>query len=135
MELIEPFELNKNIKNELKHYNKIGIIVVSGRINYDKEISQGMLYYVKGNNDLFLHDCNTIAGFSGCPIILIDNLKVIGIHRGYDKNNKKNIGIYFHSSRLNKKNAYKIIINKVEKQNLINCLIDIKDNKDNWKMN
>ena len=27
--------------------------------------------------------------------MLIDGLRVMGIHRGYDKSSKKNVGIYF----------------------------------------
>ena len=69
---------------------------------------------MKKRNDIFLHNCNTEPGFSGGPIILINNLRVMGIHRGYDQINKKNIGIYF-----------KEIIEAMEKK-VIKCLIDIR---------
>ena len=47
------------------------------------------------NNLHFFHDCNTESGFSGGPIILIKNLKLIGIHIGYFEENNKNIGTFF----------------------------------------
>ena len=42
----------------------------------------------------FLHDCNTVPGSSGGPIISVDNFNVIGIHKGYDKKHDKNVGIF-----------------------------------------
>ena len=131
MGIIDPFqlEINNITEYKLEKYNNRGIGIISGAMP-DKELSQGILYYVKNNQNIFLHDCNTESGFSGGPILLINNLKVIGIHRGYAKYNKKNVGIYFYPERLNQKNAYKLIIEKREKQNSIKILIETKENKD-----
>ena len=114
---IEPFEIdenNYNIEFELENYDKRGIVIASIGRKGEIELPQGEIYYAKNNNDLFLHNCNTEAGFSGGAIILRNNLKVIGIHCGYDKNNHKKIGIYF-------KEIFEIIEKKT-----IKCLIGIK---------
>ena len=42
----------------------------------------------------FIHNINTENISSGSPIILIDNLKVIGIHKGGDKNKKLSYGSF-----------------------------------------
>ena len=96
---IIPFELDDNcyINNyDNKEYNKKSIVIPSIGINKEIELPQGIIYYVKNNKDMFIHNCNTEKGCSGAPIILINNLKIIGIHKGYDKNNKNNIGIYYN---------------------------------------
>ena len=111
---IISFEIDDNcyINNyNNKEYNKKGIVIPSIGITKEIELPQGIIKYVENNEDMFIHDCNTEKGFSGAPIILINNLKIIGIHKGYDKNNKKNIGIYF-----------KKIINNINKENEINIV-------------
>ena len=46
------------------------------------------------NDYTFTHFCNTEMGSSGGPIILLDNLKVIGIHKGGDKHSNFNIATF-----------------------------------------
>jgi len=43
---------------------------------------------------LIYHQCNTEHGSSGCPILSYDTFKVIGIHKGSDKLNNSNFGIF-----------------------------------------
>jgi len=43
---------------------------------------------------LIYHQCNTEHGSSGCPILSYDTFKVIGIHKGADKLNNSNFGIF-----------------------------------------
>ena len=114
VELLEIDKNNYNIEYELENYNKRGIVIASIGGKGDIELPQGVIYNVKNSNNLFLHNCNTEPGFSGGPIILISSLRVMGIHRGYDETNNKNIGIYF-----------KEIIEMMEKK-VIKCLIDIR---------
>ena len=66
-------------------------------INRDKkiEVSQGILRYIEECNK-FYHNCNNKAGYSEGPIILINNSKIIGIHRGYEPKKNKNVGIYMN---------------------------------------
>jgi len=123
IEIINPSEIDYNCYNinyNIEEYDKRGI-VIPGIKEKEIEISQGIIYYIK-NGKLFFHNCNTKDGFSGGPIILINNLKIIGIHKGYEEKYKKNIGIYF------KKIIWKI---NEEKKNIINCILDIElnDNK------
>ena len=56
-----------------------------------------------------MHDCNTESGNSGAPIILVNNIKIIGIHQGYHKIKKKNIFLFFQN----------ILKHIIEKQNKI----------------
>ena len=97
IENINPFDINNNCYNtnyDNNNYDEKGIIIASIASSKDIDTSQGILYYIKNNRLYFLHDCNTEGGFSGGPIILINNLSIIGIHKGYEKNEKKNVGIY-----------------------------------------
>ena len=101
-------------------------------------MSQGIFYYKKEikENNYFFHDCNTEEGNSGSPIILINNLSVIGIHKGYDKKENKNIGIYLgqiikfiETNDYIEKNEIKYIIKKDEGENKDDIII--LNNNDN----
>ena len=48
---------------------------------------------VKKNNDNLIYSISTDSGSSGCPLILLNNSKVIGIHIGYYKNDIHNNGL------------------------------------------
>ena len=52
---------------------------------------------INSNDGKFKHDCNTKHGNSGAPVILVNNIKIIGIHTGYSPEFKKNIGRYFQN--------------------------------------
>ena len=72
-----------------------------------------------------MHNCYTKSGNSGAPIVLVNNIKIIGIHTGYSKLKKKNIGIYFQNLLKyidNEKNKIEIIveIDEVKNVKLIN---------------
>ena len=128
IQLINTFEIDQkcfNINFDQKEYNKKGIVIASIGLNKKIELSQGALYYRNTNNlkQYFFHDCNTAPGFSGSPIILINNLKIIGIHKG-NNNSKANIGIYFKEI-LNYINKEKEKI----KENKIKGILDIKLNE------
>ena len=43
---------------------------------------------------MIYHLCNTEHGSSGCPILSYETFKVIGIHKGADKQNNSNFGIF-----------------------------------------
>ena len=43
---------------------------------------------------MFYHNASTIEGSSGSPIILKDDDKVLGIHKGGIRGKKKNVGIF-----------------------------------------
>ena len=117
---IDVFEIdryNYNIEYELSNYDKRGIVIASIGNMEEIELPQGVIYYINKNDEKFFHNANTDAGFSGGAIILVNNLKIMGIHCGYEKNNKKNIGIYF-----------KEILEYIEKKT-IKLSIEIKSNE------
>ena len=130
-ENINPFDINDNCYNknyDNKKYDKKGIIITSIGLTKDIEISQGIIYYNNEKKIYFYHDCNTDGGYSGGPIILVNNRSIIGIHKGYDKEKNKNIGIYF-SEIIN--NIYDNNNNNIKEKNEIKCIIYI--DKDNYK--
>ena len=45
-------------------------------------------------NEYLYHLCSTEGGSSGSPILSLDSLKLIGIHTGFSKSNKCNIGLF-----------------------------------------
>ena len=110
---VDSFEIEDN-NYDYKNYDKLGIITIECQLNFDK----GILSYIP-NSKLFYHDCNTESGYSGAPILLINNFKLIGIHCGYQKNSDKNLGIYIKEI-LNDINKKKEINNNKYDRNLIN---------------
>ena len=128
-ELINTFEIDKNCYNinfDTKEYDKRGLVITSVANNKEIELSQGVLFYdnINNNKKYFFHNCNTTPGFSGGPVILINNLKIIGIHKGSHKHIKINAGIYFKEI-LNYINKQKEKI----KENEIKGILDIKLNE------
>ena len=77
----------------------------------------------------FLHDCNTVPGSSGGPIISVDNFNVIGIHKGYDKKHDKNVGILLRNIINNIRNKNNLI--KLDNKKIINITADDYTNKNN----
>ena len=95
---VKAFEINHDCYNyeyDNTKYDTRGIIIPC--LGEDNEVyfPQGMINY--SDNKRFLHNCNTIPGNSGAPIILINNIKIIGIHIGYEKAQNKNVGLFFHN--------------------------------------
>ena len=108
IEIINTFEIDDNCYNinyNIEEYDKRSIIIPSIGIKKEIELKQSIIQYIKNEKykKFFFHNCKTEPGFSGGPIILIKNLKIIGIHKGYEENNKKNLGIYFKEIIKNKK--------------------------------
>ena len=132
---IEPLELDENIyKKEynIKNYNEKGIAIAGIGAGGDIELTKGVLYYVHNRKNAFLHDCNTEHGFSGGPILLISNLKIMGIHLGYEQNNNYNYGIYLKEVIKNIRKAISnIIICEIEVQYDIETIILFKGNENN----
>ena len=113
---IEPFEIDTNCYNieyNVENYDKKEIILVSIGGKGNIELYKDIIYYEKNNNERFYYN-NKIDNIGG-PIILNNNLRLVGINCGFEKN--KNIGIY-----------YKEIIENI-KENEIKCIIDIKVNE------
>ena len=77
-----------------KEYKNESIFLPAIMKNQQVEFSSGMIVSTPNNCEYFLHSCNTDSGSSGGPILLVENFTVVAIHKGYDKENKKNVGIF-----------------------------------------
>ena len=92
------------------------------------EFSKGIVYYIKNkkNKKLIYHNCNIKSDYSYGPIILLNNLKIIGINKEDKKNRKKKKGLYFKEIIENINEDNKIYV-----KNVINCIlnIDLKENE------
>ena len=96
IEIIEDDKINEfltynekmNMKDfNVKEYREASILLPSFMKSGEIETDKGNISSIDDYH--FLHTCNTDPGSSGGPIILLDNFTIIGIHKGYDKKNKK----------------------------------------------
>ena len=92
------FEIDDNINCQnpnVQYGNKLGV-VYQFPDNQDISCGEGFIEGIKkvNDNNIIIHKIITDIGASGSPIVLSDNLKVIGIHCRR-KNNGRNEGIYF----------------------------------------
>ena len=140
LENISTFEIDDNCYDENYNsgkYDKMGIVIPVINPKIEIELPQGIIEYTNINKYKFFHNCNTEPGNSGGPIILIKNLKIVGIHQG-NVNKNQNIGIYFKEilNNINKKIIEgKLEIEKRDIDNKNNIMIfkssqDIKNNVD-----
>ena len=77
---------------ELK-YKDISVYIIQIGEN-DNFVSYGILRDINQNEGHIRHSCSTINGSGGAPIINLNNLKIIGIHKGTSKNYNYNIGTF-----------------------------------------
>ena len=121
-------DIDENIFNENEFQKKIikDKIIYSLQYSFGKESSYSIgninINFSEKCKYFFYHSCDTIEGSSGAPILLLSNLKVIGIH----KENKKlsdNLGILikFAIEEFNKK--YMNLNNNIINSNDINTNI------------
>ena len=68
-------------------------------INFSKNI----IVDIDKNNNIY-HFCTTESGLSGAPILILENLKVIGIHQGHGLFEKE---IFHNETKLNQKDFNK----------------------------
>ena len=108
-------EINENIN--LQNYKNKKIFCyqypLGGKLFYSHGIHLG------NQNKFFLYSIGTNKGSSGSPILLLENRKLIGLHKaGFNKDNNKdnkiNIGIPIN-----------LIIDKIDKMNYIICTYEI----------
>jgi len=130
IEIINPFEIDDNIYNSndnFEEYDKRGIAIPSLGIKKELIFSKGFVYYIKNkkNKKLIYHNCDIKSENSYGPIILLNNLKIIGINKENKKNKKMKKGLYFKEiiENINEDN-------KIHRKSIINCILDI-DLKEN----
>ena len=140
----DALEIDSNIYNNSNHFNfyeeynnKIVYILhypEGNIINFSKNI----IIDIDSNNNIY-HRCSTEVGSSGAPILNLENLKVIGVHRGYDNFDKKrfhNETIMKYQNYFDKENKLKCNIGKIMKESIINfnkenkIILTVKINKD-----
>ena len=97
-------EVDMNYINGYNNYLAKDIFTLGYPFGKDLSFSQGIITDITEN--LFYHNCDTDHGYSGSPIILSSDKRVIGIHRGGLPVEKINIGTFLGS--IFEKN-YKII--------------------------
>ena len=86
------------------------------------------------------HTCSTERGSSGSPILLLKTLEIIGIHKGFDKNEKRiNLGTFlkypiseFKEQEKNNEIIIKLKINKEDLNKYVCFLNDPMDDFGDW---
>ena len=108
----------------VEKYKNKGIYIFG--IMKDLQLGFDAGYIEEVENSFMSYNCNTESGFSGGPIINKINNFVIGIHKGKNKNQKYNFGIYikYIINDIKTKNNYFKIDNNIKKENS-----QIKNNK------
>ena len=129
--LVDENILDKNLEH--KKYLNSSIILPAYMENQQIFFNQRNMTTIPDNNGRFLHNCNTIPGASGGPIILVDDFSVIGIHKGYDTENKKNVGVLLRNITLDIQNKQPLNLKKdkplvnIDNKENNNIIIDDKD--------
>ena len=131
---ITIIEIKKNENEELNVNSFLEIddsIQSNYGYDYFKEKSIYLIHYPKSNNlaefavgkiinisldtDTIQHNCHTEKGSSGCPILDLETNKIVGIHKGYDKNKNKNVGTLIKIPLKNFCEKYKDVIREENK--------------------
>ena len=133
--IINYFNLNEkerpNYLDDLNNlYSDESIYLLNYPKNKDIFVSYGKLLNI--NNSDIRHNCNIKEGTSGSPILLINNQKLIGIHRDNSNQNKYNKGrlLIYSIIEFSKIKNNLLIINKEGKNIFMNYIIgelDIKE--------
>ena len=83
------FNLNNIKEYNNKYHNKL-VYIIQYPYRSKCETSFGKLKVMSRKNEFYIwHNCSTDEGSSGSPIILLENLKVIGIHLKRHKTSEK----------------------------------------------
>ena len=109
---IEPLELDYNYLTGYEQYLNKLIYIIHHSINNNQNFTMGEIISIKDFG--FEFSINPTNIFSGCPIILIENQKIIGIYE--NKFGENNFGIFMGE-----------ILKKIEKINLDKNLLMHKE--------
>ena len=124
-------------ENGIHNYNNISGYILGYPCGKECTFSFGKINVMEGNNKTNIrHSCSTTVGSSGSPIILLDNLKCIGIHlQGSIYRNSGNFLFSSVNSFINKyKKSY--LTNNIKKLKLKNIQnnTNIFNNSQNIKL-
>ena len=105
LELEEDKKLSRNEEVSNNSYRSRSIYIPQYPKHKKASVSYGIIK--KKDNSNILHTCVTDNGSSGSPILDLDSLKVIGMHKGSHllTNGNINIGIFFNIEFKTKKNT------------------------------
>ena len=125
-------ELDDKLNNNHESYNNIysnsSIYIINYPLGKNMILSYGTISEIE--KEKINHLCTTDSGSSGSPILLLSNMKVIGIHKGSysDENTNLNAGILinFFIDDINKNDNLKI--KPTESNEKVDCQIEDKDN-------
>ena len=123
-------EVDMNYINGYNNYLNEDVFSLGYPFGNDIDFSRGEI--TKISEKFFYHNCDTDDGYSGCPIILTSNKRVIGIHRGGLTKKKINYGTFLGT--IFEKESNNKIINYTDdnfknKINKINNKLDPNDKK------
>ena len=107
-------EIDENINS--KDYKNNTIFCYQYPLGGNISYSHGI--YLGKNNKFFLYSIGTDRGSSGSPILLLENRKLIGLHKAGDKNKNKD-------NKINYGIPINLIIDKIDKMNYITCTYEI----------
>ena len=103
--ILKFLEIDDFIYN--KDYIEEKIVVIQYPLSQNLKISSGKI--IGKQDNCLLYDVGTDGGSSGSPLILLDNLKIIGLHKaGYYKGEKK-----IKKNKINLGVPLNLIINKI----------------------
>ena len=131
-------DIGKKDPNSI-YKDKFGYIIHFPKVN-DASLDKGKIGLIMESPEcLIYHQCNSDKGSSGCPILSYDTFKVIGIHKGADKLNDANFGIFikypieqFYEEM--KREGEQYYENYFDGINSIDIFYQIKDNQKKLKL-
>jgi hypothetical protein len=80
----DPHKIDNNKSIYITHYEK----------GNEAKYSLGKILYIDEDQNTIKHSCSTQTGSSGSPIINLNNFKVVGVHKGFDKLNLGTLLLY-----------------------------------------
>ena len=140
---ITIIEIKENDSLDINSFLEIDEQILSSDLNEKMEIyllqhtseySAGITKKIKNDISNFEHSCASKKGSLGCPLINLDNLKVIGMHIG--TNNKLNLGLFlkFPILEFNNDNKSNSKINNFFQNNNDNYINEL-NNKNTYLIN
>ena len=123
-------QLFKDNANDI--YRGKSIYLLSHPKGGKSTFSLGIIKNIEEDEYTIIHLCKTNPGSSGCPIINLNNNRVIGIHKGASKKYNWNLGILLNKSLKEfekEKNSGKNSQNKIKKDQIKNPQIIKTNNK------
>ena len=99
---VNYLEIDYKVNHEKEHYANLFGKKPIYTMHYPEGkkilVSYGIFKSIDIDSNFIKHTCSTDNGSSGAPILLLDSLKVIGVHMGYDQYSRDNKGIFMKNT-------------------------------------